>query len=42
MYHVSQLDNLDVLRAIGESAATALRSRVRRLEVPEPDADEDE
>jgi hypothetical protein len=42
MYHVSQLDNLDVLRTIGEAAAIALRSRVRRLEVPEPEADEDD
>jgi len=42
MYHVSQLDNLDVLRTIGETAAIALRSRVRRLEVPAPDADEED
>jgi hypothetical protein len=42
MYHVSQLDNLDVLRTIGETAAAALRSRVRRLEVPEPEADEED
>lgn len=34
MYHVSQLDNLDVLRAIGEAAATALRCRVRVLPPP--------
>jgi len=42
MYHVSQLDNLDVLRTIGETAAAALRSRVRRLEVPEPNVDEED
>jgi hypothetical protein len=42
MYHVSQLDNLDVLRTIGETAAIALRSRVRRLEVQQANEDEDE
>jgi len=42
MYHVSQLDNLDVLRTIGETAAIALRSRVRRLEVQQEEQEEDE
>jgi hypothetical protein len=42
MYHVSQLDNLDVLRTIGETAAIALRSRVRRLEVQQEEDEEDE
>jgi len=42
MYHVSQLDNLDVLRTIGETAAIALRSRVRRLEVQQEEQDEED
>jgi len=42
MYHVSQLDNLDVLRTIGETAAIALRSRVRRLEVQQEEQEEED